>query len=270
MKNKQNKWISVLAMAAMLITAPLAFGGTESSQEMQALQTEIQELQAWKTSIQKQPVKEETDDNRFYFRGGYAQMNRHRGRADELLTDLNGLVGESNGDQGFYFGASFDFSLNDNLWGLTDDVELMAELMFEYKDFSNLSAGPRTDPALDGQIPLGVIFEGTLGPAFVTDTDSVEVTEFVLAASPKIKFMKGYDFRPWIIPAGFALHLISPPSNGFTILAPGVMFGIGFDYTVWKNISLGMDGRYHIVSRTGVDGVDLDGFAAGFNVGFGF
>ncbi|MCK5190934.1 MAG: porin family protein, partial [Methylococcales bacterium] len=79
----------------------------------------------------------------------------------------------------------------------------------------------------------------------------------------------GSKFRPWIIPAGFGLHVISPPSDGVTVTAPGIFFGAGADYNVWKSITVGFDGRYHLVSNTTAD-VDLDGFEVGGYVGFGF
>ena len=97
----------------------------------------------------------------------------------------------------------------------------------------------------------------------------VNVSQFTLTASPKIKFFEGSRFRPWIIPAGLGIHVISPPSESITVLIPGVMFGIGADYRIWKNFFVGVDGRYHLTSgRT--DGIKIDGMTAGGYLGIGF
>ena len=66
--------------------------------------------------------------------------------------------------------------------------------------------------------------------------------------SPKIKFMAGSDFRPWIIPVGLDFHVISPPSNDSTYLDIGVQFGAGAEYRVWKAFHVGIDGRFHLAA----------------------
>ena len=92
---------------------------------------------------------------------------------------------------------------------------------------------------------------------------------FSLSASPKVKFLKGSDFRPWIVPVGFALNVISPPSESITVLQPAMMFGAGADYRIWKNFYVGADARYNL-SFNKLDGVDTDGFEAGGYLGIGF
>jgi opacity protein-like surface antigen len=99
--------------------------------------------------------------------------------------------------------------------------------------------------------------------------NGVTVTQFTLSASPKIKFMKGSKFRPWIIPVGLAIHVISPPSNGATYINPGMMFGTGAEYALWKDIKVGADFRYNLTGRS-VDGVNTDGLTAGGYLGIGF
>ena len=81
--------------------------------------------------------------------------------------------------------------------------------------------------------------------------------------------MKGSKFRPWIIPAGLAIHVISPPSDGVTVFNTGVMFAGGADYNIWEDIYIGADVRYHLTGDD-ADGVDTDGFTAGGYVGIGF
>lgn len=74
--------------------------------------------------------------------------------------------------------------------------------------------------------------------------------------------------RPWIIPAGLGIHIISPPGeSGFFI--PGVVFSGGVDYRIWKDIYVSLDARYHVTGGK-KDGVNVDGLAAGGYVGIGF
>jgi hypothetical protein len=109
---------------------------------------------------------------------------------------------------------------------------------------------------------------GGAGP-YGNCSNTVTVTQFTLSASPKIKFMEGSDFRPWVIPAGFAFHVISPPSDGVTVSTVGVQFAVGADYKIWKDIYAGGDFRYHLTSNA-TDGVNVDGMTAGGYVSLGF
>jgi hypothetical protein len=67
--------------------------------------------------------------------------------------------------------------------------------------------------------------------------------------APKLKFMEGSAFRPWLIPVGLDIHVISPPSNQTQYLDVGVQFGAGFEWQVWKAFKLGMDARYHLTAN---------------------
>ena len=104
---------------------------------------------------------------------------------------------------------------------------------------------------------------GSLNPINVT------VSQFTVSASPKIKFFEGSKLRPWIIPAGLAIHVMSPPSESITYIAPGVQFGAGIDYNIWKDFFIGIDGRYHLTAGKS-DNVNLSGMTAGGYVGIGF
>jgi hypothetical protein len=81
---------------------------------------------------------------------------------------------------------------------------VLGEIMFEYKEFDRKNLDIRALPALANGLPN--INLNTQG--------SVKVSQFTLTASPKVKFMGGSKFRPWIIPVGLAIHVISPPSDG--------------------------------------------------------
>lgn len=218
----------------------------------------VQELEAWANSVKAGGSTKGSKDNLVFFRGGYNHANNSRGG----ITGANaggGLLGSKDlgvsGDplaganpvpqDAWYFGAGFDWSLNDGLFGLAPKgTELFAELMFDYKEFQDRIPSPLT-------------------------SQGVTVSQFTLAASPKVKLFKGSDFRPWLIPAGLEINVISPPSVGITYINPGIQFGAGADYKIWKELYAGIDARYHL-SLDSNDGVRTDGVSAGGYLGFGF
>jgi hypothetical protein len=53
------------------------------------------------------------------------------------------------------------------------------------------------------------------------------------------------------------------------VLNPGLMFGGGADYRLWKDIFIGVDARYHLTGGAS-DGVNTDGYTAGGYIGIGF
>ena len=248
----------------------------------------MEELDQWMASVKAAPVIEKTKDNMIFFRGGYGHANATRGGT--LDPTLLGTAGSANGltvgsiadKDAWYMGAGFDFSLNNNLFGLLDDTEVLAELMFDYKQL-----GKRGN---NGLSPAEVAVVNTLSAPTVTtnpatgavvaagntnfnlpaaNTRTATVNQFTLAASPKIKFMKGSAFRPWIIPVGFEINVVSPPSNAITVLSPGMQFGLGADYKIWKDLYIGADARYH-QQLGSIDGVRTNGLTAGGYLGIGF
>ena len=192
-----------------------------------------------------------------FFRGGFAHSSQHR----------NGLVFESDvvpaGAQdrpdknAWYFGAGFDWNLTKNTWGMVPKTQVLAELMFEYKQFSSHVQGNAL-----ANMPTELV-GGALNP------HSVTVSQLSIYASPKIKFMEGSRFRPWLIPAGFGMHIVSPPGESASFFIPGVVFGGGAEYRVWKDFYAGVDARYHITGGK-KDGIDVDGLTAGGYLGIGF
>jgi hypothetical protein len=231
----------------------------------------VEELDQWMASVKAAPVIEKTKDNMVFFRGGYSRNNTVRGgtldptdvAALNLHSNNGVLVGPINDKDGWYFGAGFDFSLNNNLFGLMDNTEVLAELMFDYKELGtrgNNGLSPLATTNLRAATGLNL-------PA--ANTRTATVNQLSLAASPKIKFLKGSAFRPWIIPVGFELDIISPPSDAITVLNPGMQFGIGADYKIWKDLYVGADARYHYAPSK-VDGVETNGVTAGGYIGIGF
>lgn len=229
----------------------------------------VEELDQWMASVKAAPVIEKTKDNMMFFRGGYGHANGTRGGTLDptvvpgVGASVNGVaVGSIADKDAWYMGAGFDFSLNNNLFGLMDNTEVLAELMFDYKELGRRGQ--------NGLSPAEVGVVNTLGfklPA--ANTKTATVNQFTLAASPKIKFMKGSSFRPWIIPVGFEINVVSPPSDAITVLSPGMQFGLGADYKIWKDLYIGADARYH-QSLGSVDGVRTNGVTAGGYLGLGF
>jgi len=224
----------------------------------------VQELDQWMNSVKSAPAEsKKSKDNMVFFRGGYGRTNAQRGGTLDPTSlgaagNANGLLnGPMNDRDAWYFGAGFDFSLNDNLFGFMDKTEVLAELMFDYKQLG--------ERKLNGITPAVGAVAGIPG----VNAESATVNQLTLAASPKVKFMKGSAFRPWLIPVGFELNVISPPSDAITVLNPGMQFGAGADYKIWKDLYVGADARYHLTTDN-LDGVRTDGVTAGGYLGIGF
>ena len=193
-----------------------------------------------------------------HFRGGFAHMMNHRNGVS-IQSQVSPVGAQDQSDkQGWYVGAGIDWGLTRDMWGLLPKTTVFAELMFEYKQFGAHVLGN----GAVGNAP-SMLAGGAVNPINVT------VSQFTVSASPKIKFFEGSKIRPWIIPAGLAVHVMSPPSESITVLAPGVQFGAGVDYNIWKDFFVGIEGRYHLTAgRT--DGVNLSGMTAGGYIGIGF
>ncbi|BCX87690.1 hypothetical protein MIN45_P0057 [Methylomarinovum tepidoasis] len=223
----------------------------------------VMELEEWK---EQAGVGGAAGESMIFFRGGYARMMTDR--AKDVLPSPNSRAAK--GQNGFYIGAGFEHTLSRDLFGMTEGTilegtDLLGEVMFEYKRFAR-GTGLLTDN------DQGVVVT-QLAPGKTPETSTV--TQFTLTAAPKIKFMRGSMIRPWIIPVGLGIHVISPPSDGVTVLNPGLVFGAGADVDIFKNVVIGADFRYHVTpgddsSLNGVEDTDTDGLTAGGYVGFKF
>jgi hypothetical protein len=243
-------------MAAM--RAELARSRAETKADVKAATAKV-EAQAAQVDQKLAEATEHAEEHHdlLFFRGGYAKMEHGRGYRSTSPETL--LVNKEPGDNdGWYVGAGFDHKLTDDIWGIWDGAEVDGEVMFEYKNF-----GTGTN---------------TLVSLVTTETIENKITQLTLTAAPKIKFKGMGDFRPWIIPFGLGIHIISPPSSGVTVLNPGLMVGAGGEYRVWKDLYAGIDFRYHwtgddLKARSSnglLKGVDTDGFTTGAYLGFGF
>ncbi len=297
-----KKTLTALAGGSLVISAAIApqanahevgvagtsaGGGSRIEQlerELQMLRQELQELKSHSEAHHQQMMELEEwkeqagaggfggvmGNNMVFFRGGYTRYDHDRN--SEILP--NAGLGVNNDQDGWYVGAGFDFGLSKDLFGLTEGTilegtDLLGEVMFEYRKYSNLKKN-------NGITPLEAVTGGALlgAPADISGNRTVSVTHLTITAAPKIKFMRGSAFRPWIIPVGLGIHVISPPSDGVTVLNPGLVFGAGADFNIWKSVFVGVDARYHLTADEddlgGIDGTDTDGLTAGGYIGFGF
>ncbi len=233
-----------LALGLLAVFGVAALSPVVSADEMTDLKTRIAKLE----SAEAMRAAASDNGNMVFFRGGYA-------RGDNARNDLT--FGTADGSysvkqDGWQVGAGFDFSLSDDLFGFHDGTEILAELMFTYSQFG-------TSPT-----SLTAVVPGELEiPALAS--------QFTLTASPKIKFLKGSKFRPWVIPIGLGINVISPTSNAITYLKPTMQFAGGADYNVWKNIYVGADIRYNVdFGSTNDTQIDVGGLTTGAYVGIGF
>lgn len=216
----------------------------------------IQELDAWMQEHKNQPDRPK--DNMVFFRGAYARNDQRPIATTSNLTCADGIAGPvgctSSDRDGWAFGAGFDFSLDDDLFGLARNTEVLAELMFDYNEFGTFTGN----------------VTGAISPALAVPSKTTQ-SQLRLTAAPKIKFLKGSKLRPWIIPAGFTLNVMSPPSQVNTIshLMPAIHFGGGVDYNIWRNLYVGVDVRYNWALNK-LDGTNVNGLTAGGSLGIGF
>jgi opacity protein-like surface antigen len=207
----------------------------------------VQELDQWMNSVKSAPKESQSKDHQFSVRGGWMHFNDSRYDTATLGSFIN--QGFNTDKDAHYYGGAIDFNMNNNLFGLMDHTSFGIELGLEYAQIGE-------------SIRNGIA--GAAGQNLAADVNQLRIS-----ASPKIKFMHGSKLRPWLIPAGLDINIISPPSSAITVLNTGMQFGTGVDYELLKGVVIGADGRYHH-SFDDIDGVDTDGFTLGGSLGFKF
>jgi hypothetical protein len=265
------------------LRSELAAAKAETQQQVQETAQKVdatqQQQQATEERLAKDEEKEGDPESLLFFRGGFSHMSH--GRNNELLINNNVLnalgattYNNPNNGDGWYVGAGLDHRLTKDLWGMTDLVAVDGEVMFQYMNFG-------TSQNALVQSATGTIITGNgLTPGLAIRN---QLTQFTLAASPKVKFnLLDGNLRPWIIPFGLSINVISPPSSGVTVLTPGLMLGTGIEYRLWKSLWAGADFRYNFTggdfnykARTAnglnvFKATNIDGLTAGAYLGFGF
>ncbi|MCQ8128483.1 hypothetical protein [Methylomonas rivi] len=222
----------------------------------------VQELDHWMASMKSAPAASTSKDNLVAVRGGWSKLDHARANSNSVLTD-GGLLSNNTNADGYYFGGAFDFNVNNDLFGLMDDTSFMIEFGFEYAEYgtgaNTLTNGTLT--ALQTSNSQTIALNGHNG----TSTDA----RLRINASPKIKFMHGSKFRPWLIPVGLDVNILGVPSNAVSVLNAGMNFGAGAEYDLFRGIVIGADTRYHYMTSK-IDGTPNNGFTAGGYVGFKF
>lgn len=203
-------------------------------------------------------VGAEGTGNMVFFRGGGAWATSDR--SNEVFTDVFGTGGKLNGgDSGYYVGAGLDLVLSKDVWGMMSKAWAVGEIGVEFKRFNSKNvnvAVPTTCTAISPPANCSA------------QTGEVQITMLTVDIAPKIKFLEGSRFRPWIIPIGLDFHVISPPSNDTTVLDIGAQFGVGGEFQLYKAFHLGLDGRFHLASGQ-TDTTNNFGTAGGY-VGIAF
>lgn len=211
----------------------------------------VQEIETRVAKVESVAPAQKVIGNRVFFRGGYATMVDDR--ANGAFTDMNNIVGalglgnvQNQNDDGWYFGAGFDFLLSRDTLGLLPGTWALAELGLEYRNLGATQThlvGPVAECLLLNEITTGGV-PGALNCTGIRGEQNLMM--LTVSASPKLKFNEGGKLRPWIIPAGLDLNVISPPSDSTNYLDIGVQFAGGLDYEVMPGITLGADIRYHL------------------------
>jgi len=223
----------------------------------------VQELDQWMASVKSAPAASGSKDNLVAVRGGYQVLDHARGNSNTPLTD-GGLLSNNLNNEGYYFGGAFDFNVNNDLFGLMDGTSFAIELGIEYAQY-----GTGQNTLTNGTVWVATAQGGEANTQLNLGSGTSTDARLRINASPKIKFMHGSKFRPWLIPVGLDINILGVPSNAVSVLNAGMNFGAGAEYDIFRGIVVGADTRYHYATSK-LDGTPTDGFSAGGYVGFKF
>lgn len=183
---------------------------------------------------------DEAVGNQVFFRGGAAFLSSDR--SGEVFTDVFGRNNQRNdGKSGYYVGGGLDLVLSKDVWGMMSKTWALGEIGVEFKRWNSKVVTVAVPSTCAGAL-------GAAAPGCSVRNDKVQLTMLTVNIAPKIKFMEGSRFRPWIIPIGLDFHVISPPSNDTTVLDIGGQVGAGFEYHLFRAFHVGLDGRFHLAT----------------------
>lgn len=234
-------------------------GEAQQEQSMQTIETQNatqhQEMTDRVTKVEEAPGKR-TMKNLIFFRGGYAAY-ADDARGFESFTDTHNVDGtgqilgfpEQDADGAWYVGGAIEHSMTDDLWGLWKGAEALGEISLEFKNFGGENAVLVVPAAECSLLTNASSFDALEADGGCLIQGDQNITMFTVSASPKIKFLQGSKFRPWIIPVGLDFNVISPPSDAATYLDVGAQFAAGAEYEILPGIKFGLDARYHLVSN---------------------
>jgi len=131
------------------------------------------------------------------------------------------------------------------------DNTILGEVLIDYGQFSDQTVVQATSVIV--------------GAPTLSD---VTVNQLAIVGAPKYRIEMG-QLRPWIIPVGMAFFVNSPPTNDTTYLDLGLHFGLGVDYLLTEDISIGIDWRYNL-NFNFTNSSSGDFMTTGLYVGFNF
>jgi hypothetical protein len=215
------------------------------ARQVEQLQQRVDTVEATTKEVDTRSKTQTHHDNMLFFRGGWSGIQDSRAFTSFTDQHLGGVAGlPVNGeDEGWYVGGGLDFILTHDIWGMMRDTWVIGELSIGFNRIGSAKSAlvvPTAECALlSGNVGLG----GGVANCVVTGNNVM--TTLNITAAPKIKFMEGSKVRPWIMPVGLDINVISPPSDSASVLDVGAVFGAGVDYELMKGIFIGIDGRYH-------------------------
>ncbi|MFO0775338.1 MAG: hypothetical protein U0172_11810 [Nitrospiraceae bacterium] len=188
------------------------------------------------------PVGAEEVGNMIAFKGGFMRLDSDR--ANALFTDARNPLGAglNNSNNGWYVGAWLDLVMSKDAWGMKEGIWAVGEIGLQFNRINSKVVTNTTNIGVGTTPPAGLQVTST-------DPSLQQLTMVTIDIAPKLKFMEGSAFRPWLIPIGLDIHVISPPSNQTQYLDVGVQFGAGFEWQVFKAFKLGVDARYHLTAN---------------------
>lgn len=163
-------------------------------------------------------------DGQVFYRYGLSRLSENRG--GQTFTDTGAANGRNDDKSGHGFGAGLDLKLMN--CPLFEGNSILGEIFVDYNRFSNKKVANAIDVVV----------------ASDTSKKEVAVSELAVVIAPKYRFDGLGNFRPWIIPAGMAFLVNSPPSNTTNYLDIGYHAGVGAEYMIVKALSVGIDYRY--------------------------
>lgn len=165
-------------------------------------------------------------EGQVFYRYGLSQLSTSRG--SQTFTDTGAANGKNDDKSGKGLGAGLDLTMME--CPLFPSNSLAGEIFVDYNHFSHNNVANAIDVVVSAN----------------STKKEVSVSELAVVIAPKYRFGGMGNFRPWIIPAGLAFLVNSPPSNTTNYLDVGYHAGVGAEYQVVKQLSLGLDYRYTV------------------------
>lgn len=186
-------------------------------------------------------------DGQVFYRYGLSSLSVSRG--NQIFTDVNGTNGKNDDKSGKGLGAGLDLKLMN--CPLFAENSLVGEIFVDYNRFSHKRVVNAIQAVLSNTTPR-----------------EVSVSELAVVIAPKYRFDGMGKFRPWIIPAGLAFMVNSPPSDTTGYLDIGYHAGAGADYLIVKELSVGLDYRYTVGAGDPQLKVKYSSFGASLGINF--